>query len=128
MLPGAPGIATKNKKLLGTPGPTTRSKKLLGAKTLPGAPGIDRGDSLRPLSAKAASRDSTVRRARAHRGSPAGPSPVLQLLQLLRWLSPCRTPQGYNQTSGVGTTSLWDPTTGTCREMWRSFADQGAKA
>ena len=65
MLPGAPGIATKNKKLLGTPGPTTRSKKLLGAKTLPGAPGIDRGDSLRPLSAKAASRDSTVRRARA---------------------------------------------------------------
>ena len=45
MLPGAPGIATKNKKLLGDPGPTTGSKKLLGAKTLPGAPGIDRGDS-----------------------------------------------------------------------------------
>ena len=45
MLPGALGIATKNKKLLGTPGPTTRSKKLLGANMLPGAPGIDRGDS-----------------------------------------------------------------------------------
>ena len=31
MLLGAPGIATRNKKLLGAPGIATRSKKLLGA-------------------------------------------------------------------------------------------------
>ena len=31
MLLGAPGIATRNKKLLGAPGIATRNKKLLGA-------------------------------------------------------------------------------------------------